>query len=55
MIAEGRNVTYDMKEDRTELRVLAAQQPARLRELVAKCQAWADRVGVQKWPFQNKK
>jgi len=46
---------YDMRQDRTELRDLAAEQPARVRELAAKWQAWADRVGVQPWPIAPQK
>ena len=45
---------YDMEADRTELTDLAKTHPAKLKEMVAKWQAWADRVGVQKWPFRNK-
>ena len=45
---------YDMDEDRTELNDLSSQHPEKLKQLVAKWQAWADRVGVQKWPFKNK-
>ncbi|MDG2224025.1 MAG: glycoside hydrolase family 127 protein [Rubripirellula sp.] len=46
---------YDMEQDRTELNDLAAQEPARLEKMVAQWQAWANRVGVQPWPFQNKR
>ena len=42
---------YDMQNDRTESHDLAGKQPERLRALVATWQAWADRVGVRKWPF----
>ncbi len=45
---------YDMQTDRTEQVDLADQHPDKLRELVDRWQAWADRVGVQKWPFKNK-
>ena len=44
---------YDMDADRTELHDLAATQPEKLKELVDKWQAWADRVGVQPWPFKR--
>ena len=44
---------YDMENDRTELTDLSDQQPDRLRKMVAQWQAWADRVGVQPWPFKN--
>ncbi len=45
---------YDMEADRTELNDLAKVNPARLNELIKKWQVWADRVGVQTWPFKNK-
>ncbi|PAW90715.1 MAG: hypothetical protein B9S33_01330 [Pedosphaera sp. Tous-C6FEB] len=44
---------YDMDADRTELRDIAAAQPEKLKELVGKWQAWADRVGVQPWPLKR--
>jgi arylsulfatase len=46
---------YDMDADRTEQTDLAESHPDKLREMIDKWQAWADRVGVQKWPFKNKK
>ena len=46
---------YDMQADRTELNDLAEENPQKLAEMVAQWQVWADRVGVQKWPFKNKK
>ncbi|HBV64800.1 MAG TPA: arylsulfatase [Rhodopirellula sp.] len=45
---------FDMDADRTELNDLADKHPEKLKEMVAKWQAWADRVGVQPWPFKNK-
>ena len=45
---------FDMDADRTELNDLAQKYPEKLREMVGKWQAWADRVGVQPWPFKNK-
>lgn len=42
---------YDMEVDRTELNDLAERDPERLGEMVKDWQAWADRVGVQPWPF----
>lgn len=45
---------YDMESDRTERNDLADSHPERLKEMVGKWQSWADRVGVQKWPFRNK-
>jgi arylsulfatase A-like enzyme len=44
---------YDMESDRTELHDLAATQPEKLKELLDKWQAWADRVGVQPWPLKR--
>ncbi|MEM7383774.1 MAG: arylsulfatase [Verrucomicrobiota bacterium] len=46
---------YNMVEDRTELNDLAKKNPTKLKELKAKWQVWADRVGVQPWPIKNKK
>ena len=46
---------YDMVADRTELHDLSGAQPERLAELVAEWRAWADRVGVQEWPFESRK
>lgn len=40
---------YDLKADRTETRNLAARHPERVRDLVARWQAWADRIGVVPW------
>ena len=45
---------FDMDADRTELNDLADKHPEKLKEMVGKWQAWADRVGVQPWPFKNK-
>lgn len=45
---------YDMDADRTEQSDLAESHPGKLREMIDKWQAWADRVGVQKWPFKNR-
>ncbi|MEM7232495.1 MAG: arylsulfatase [Planctomycetota bacterium] len=46
---------YDMVADRTELNDLSKEKPEKLKELVAKWQAWADRVGVQPHPVRRKK
>lgn len=46
---------FDMEADRTEQNDLAEKHPEKLKELVDQWQTWADRVGVQKWPFQKKK
>ena len=37
---------YDMAADRTELNDLAAEKPELVDELIAKYEAWAERVGV---------
>jgi arylsulfatase len=42
---------YDMEADRTEMRDLAAAEPAKVRELVAKWEAWARRVNAIPWTF----
>ncbi len=46
---------FDMEADRTETNDLSGAHPDKLKDLVDKWQTWADRVGVQKWPFKNKK
>lgn len=40
---------YNMRDDRTELRDLAARDPARVADLTAQWQRWADEVGVLPW------
>lgn len=40
---------YDIERDRTELHDLAAAHPEVVRDLAARWQAWADRVGVLPW------
>ena len=40
---------YDLSRDRAELNNLAAQQPAKVKELTAAWQTWADQVGVVPW------
>lgn len=46
---------YDMEADRTELKELSAEQPEVKARLVASWEAWAERVGVQAWPFERKR
>ena len=46
---------YDIDADRTELNDLSEQQPEITRNLVNKWNAWAKRVGVVNWPFENKR
>ncbi|MBI5801009.1 MAG: arylsulfatase [Verrucomicrobia bacterium] len=40
---------YDLSRDRAELKNLAVQQPAKVKELTAAWQQWADKVGVVPW------
>ena len=40
---------FDLKADRTELRDLAAAHPERVREMAARWDSWAARVGVVDW------
>jgi len=44
---------FDMVADRTEQTDLARRHPERLKDLVARWQDWADRVGVQPWPIKK--
>ncbi len=46
---------YNLKTDRTELHDLAATEPARVRELAAKWDAWTVRAKVQPLPNEAKK
>jgi arylsulfatase len=41
---------YDISKDRIESTNLAAEQPAKVKELGAKYDAWASRVMVEPWP-----
>jgi arylsulfatase len=45
----GRWELYDMDADRTEMHDLAAEQPAKVKELTAKWEAWAKRANVLPW------
>jgi arylsulfatase len=40
---------YDLETDRTEMRNLAEEQPAKVKELIAKYDAWAARANVIPW------
>ncbi|HVW01121.1 MAG TPA: hypothetical protein VHB77_12300, partial [Planctomycetaceae bacterium] len=40
---------YDLRADRTELQDLSQEQPERVKELVAKWEAWAHRAQVLPW------
>jgi arylsulfatase len=44
---------YDMEADRTEMRDLSHEQPARVEALRAQWESWAERVGVLPWPLQR--
>ncbi len=44
---------YDLAKDRTELRNLAAIQPAKVKELAAKWEAWAVRAHVVPYPVMG--
>jgi arylsulfatase len=46
---------FDMEADRVESNDLSVEHPEQKQKLIDAWQAWADRVGVQLWPFQNKK
>lgn len=46
----GKWELYDMAADRTETRDLAATEPAKLKELIAKWEAWAKRAHAIPWP-----
>ena len=42
---------YDMEADRTEMRDLSVEQPARVKAMAAMWDEWAERIGVQPWPM----
>jgi len=46
---------YDLDADRTELKNVSAAHPERVKELAAKYDAWAARVGVVPWDELNRK
>ncbi|HVE39698.1 MAG TPA: arylsulfatase [Planctomycetota bacterium] len=46
---------YDLEADRTELKNVAAEHPDRVKEMTAKHDAWAARVGVVPWDELNRK
>jgi arylsulfatase A-like enzyme len=43
---------YDMKRDRTEMNDLAGAQPARVKEMVATWDRWAERTHAVPWPWK---
>lgn len=44
---------YDIAADRTEQHNIAAEQPARVNNLAAQWEVWAERVGVLPWPLNG--
>ncbi len=48
----GRWELYDMTSDRTEMHDLATAQPARLKEMVARWEAFARRTHALPWPWK---
>ena len=46
----GKWELYDMLADRTETHDLASAEPEKLKELIAKWEAWATRANVTPWP-----
>lgn len=52
---EGAWELYNLKTDRTELHDLAAQEPARVKELAARWEAWAVRAQVKPYPNEGKR
>jgi len=51
----GKWELYDIAKDRVESTELAAKEPARVKEMVAKYDAWAKRALVEPWPVGGKK
>jgi arylsulfatase len=45
---------YDLEADRTERNDLADRYPEKVKELLAKYEAWAKRCGVEPWPIGKK-
>ncbi|HOB72891.1 MAG TPA: arylsulfatase [Phycisphaerae bacterium] len=45
----GKWELYDMEADRTEMNDLAARHPRRVRQMAARWQSWAQRVGALPW------
>ncbi|HET6573153.1 MAG TPA: arylsulfatase, partial [Fimbriiglobus sp.] len=48
----GKWELYDLKADRTELHDLASANPEKVKELIAKWEAWAKRAKVLPWPWK---
>lgn len=44
---------FNMAEDRTEQHDLSAEQPKRVKEMVAAYKGWANRCGVEPWPIRR--
>ncbi|WP_155907149.1 arylsulfatase [Lunatimonas lonarensis] len=51
--SDGAWELYDMENDRTEQDDLATKHPDLLEKMVGQYEAWADRVGVVKWPVRR--
>ena len=43
---------YNMKDDRTEMKDLSQAQPARVKEMVATWERWAERTHAVPWPWK---
>ncbi len=43
---------YDTTADRTEMHDIAAQQPEKVKELIAKWETWGKNAGVLPWPWK---
>ena len=50
--SNGRWELYDLKDDRTEMKNLAQAQPARVKEMVATWDRWAERTHAVPWPWK---
>lgn len=55
LVAKGTDTPWELfnlKSDRTEMNDLAAQQPARVKEMAAQWDAWARRTHAVPWPWK---
>jgi len=43
---------YNLKDDRTEMKDLSQTQPARVRDMVATWDSWAERTHAVPWPWK---
>jgi arylsulfatase len=46
---------YNIADDRTEMKNLVSQEPARVKEMSGRWDEWAKRVGVMPWPLDSGK